>query len=195
MRTALGIIIGLVIGCVIGVIAVDYFNDRQVQVIQKASRAAPSYSESYFVCKPAQADKGSGLIIKSDSTGAKAIVFAWKTDADTFSIEQTTDLHYLANEPNFRANEAYTSIDLNRVTGEMIITDRRPTAAMKLLQSICDKRTPVDQCVSQMNNISGGDTSDCSRMANDLIVCPYLNTVNNISGRFSYRCASAERRF
>jgi hypothetical protein len=53
------------------------------------------------------------------------MVFAWKSNSgDVFNIEETTDLHYVAYERDSDAPEAYSSIDLNRVTGEFYIANK-----------------------------------------------------------------------
>jgi hypothetical protein len=191
-----GIVIGLLIGFAFGLVAMNYWNDRT------PSNAAPSaqietntvVADSYFICKSGQTNRDSALIIKGDHSGAKTMLFPWHSEADEFRIERTTDLYYKAVEARPPVSEAYGSLELNRVSGDLTATSRISSEAVKLLTAICDKRIPPNECRSRIESIGGASWVDCMSVANDL-ECPRLRSGNNISGRFRYECRSAERRF
>jgi hypothetical protein len=143
IRLAIGIIIGLLVGLAIGVTGMIYRNDAPVSVIQKTDRETQvaQQRESYHICQWATGTRESAMVIKGDGAGAKQIIFPWrKNDGDLFRIEQTTDLHYIAIDTEAKGRElGDTSLDLNRVSGDLYITNTFSPAAMQLLASIREK--------------------------------------------------------
>jgi hypothetical protein len=205
VRTLIGMTICLVIGLVAGLAVMNFWReDRRVTlnrddggatVLPKSNKQVSNLTESFYVCRPdLKQDKESSLLIKSDSSGAREMVFPWKSDADVLTLEETTDLYYRANAKNSEVSEAYSSIDLNRVSGELFITSRISNDVVKLLVSICDRRAPLSECRSRMENIRGGSLTDCLSVVDD-IACSRVRSGTNISGRFRYQCRSVERRF
>jgi hypothetical protein len=121
------------------------------------------------------------------------MVFAWKSDSDVFNIEETTDLHYVAYERNPEAPEAYSSIDLNRVTGEFYIANKLSDGARELLTSICEKRVPGNECEARLKGVKGGGSSDCFSVVDQYGCARIKNT--GIPNRSKYQCRACERRF
>jgi hypothetical protein len=193
MRTTFGTILGMIVGFVIGVAAVNYWGAPGGSVLKKANKDDVPFTEAYFLCQPSLGGKDSPLIIKSAGGIAKSMVFPWRSDSDVFSIEETTDLHYVAYERNPEAPEAYSSIDLNRVTGEFSITNKLSDGARELLTSICERRVPHNECESRLETIKGGGSSDCWTMVDELTCARVKNT--GISIRSKYQCRAGERRF
>jgi hypothetical protein len=192
MRTLIGTSIGLLLGFILGLLAMRYLGAPAAQAPQRMTKQGPVLTESYFICKP-EHGRESSLIIKSEDSAAKELVFPWKTDADSFFIEKTTEMYYVANNTNPEAPEAHSTIELNRVTGEFTIINRRPRAVVTLLMSICERRVPPTECRERVDRIPGGSWIDCLAIAND-VACPGLSQNSNISGRFRYQCRAVERR-
>lgn len=195
MGKAVIIALALVIGFVMGLVAMSYWNERsQLTPPSAATEQNTSYTESYFMCKWPHGNRESALIIRSDRSGAKTMKFPWKSEADEFRIEQTTDMYYKAIEASPELSEASASLELNRISGDLFITSRAPNDVVKLLADICDKRIPPNECRSRIEKIPGGSWVDCVSVANDL-ECPKWRSGSNLRGRYRYECRSVERRF
>ena len=197
MGKAVGIALGLMIGFLVGLVARGYWDERLPPLTTPPSVASEQnsgYAERYFICKYGQSNLESALIIKGDRSGAKTMTFSWKSNGDEFRIEETTDLYYKAVEASPEASEAYSSLELNRVSGELFMTSRVSNDAVKLLAAGCDKRIQPNECGSRMKSIRGGDLVSCMSTANDL-ECSRWRSGTNFGGRYRYECRSAERRF
>jgi hypothetical protein len=192
--TVIGIFVGLAIGFSLGLISMAYWN-AHMSAPERTEKDA-GYTESYYLCKPDSGLRERSLIIKGDRSGATTIVFPWDTQEDAFRIEETTDLTYVAIQESPKAPDAYGSIELNRVSGDMVATSRISSEAVKLLVEICDKRVPLTECGSRMRSIPGGSWPYCGILgARDDIECPKWRNGSNIAGRFRYQCRSADRKF
>jgi hypothetical protein len=189
MGKVIGIFVGLAIGFPLGLIFMTYWNAR-MSAPEHPEKSA-DYTESYYLCKPDHDGPEKALIIKGDKSGAKTIVFPWHSEADAFRIEQTSDLNYVAVQES-PETEAYGSIELNRITGNMVATRRIPTEAVRLLAEICENRIPRTECASRMKSIRGGSWVDCGLYD---LECPKWRNGSNIAGRFRFQCRSADRKF
>jgi hypothetical protein len=193
MGTTIGTIIGIIVGFVIGVAAMNYWSASGGSVLKKSNKDDVPSTEAYFLCQSSLGGKDSPFIIKSAGGVAKSLVFPWKSDADVFNIEETTDLHYGAYERNPEAPEAYSSIDLNRVIGEFFIATKLSDGARDLLTSICERRVPGNECEARLKTIKGGGSSDCWTMVDEYACARIKNT--GIPNRSKYQCRAGERRF
>jgi hypothetical protein len=193
MRTVIGTILGMIIGVFIGAAAMNYWSAPSVSVLKKSNKDGVPSTEAYFLCQSSLGGKESPLIIKSVGGNAKSMVFSWRSVLDIFNIEETTDLHYTAYERNPEAPEAYSSIDLNRVTGEFILANKLSDGARDLLTSICERRVPGNECEARLKTIKGGGSSDCWTMIDESACARIKNT--GIPSRFKYQCRASERRF
>ncbi len=84
-------------------------------------------------------------------------------------------------------------MDLNRVSGDLFITNRFSPAAVQLLASICEKLALREECVPGMKRL-GGNELDCFGVLLDS-ECQKWTSGNNFRGRFHYLCRASERRF
>jgi hypothetical protein len=194
VRMAIGIVIGLLVGLSLGLFTMNYWQDRGATAVPKfnGETQATARPDSYYICQLDQG-KPKALIIKGDSSGAKKIIFPWKTDGDEFLIEQTTDLHYVAKNVEPKPSPTDSSLELNRITGDLYLTSRLKAEAVTLLASICDKRVPPGQCTPGMERL-GGNVFDCLGVLVES-ECQKWTTGNNFRGRFQYLCKATERRF
>jgi hypothetical protein len=188
MRLALGIVVlGVLVGSAIGA---AYWNSRPVQ---EANREPPQ-RENYYLCQ--WDDPGSGesaMIIRGDSARAKQIIFPWRNNSgDLFLIGQTTDLHYIATDTEAKRREVDdSSLNLDRVTGDLYVTARFSPAAIQLLASICQRHASREECVAGMKQL-GGSESDCELYES---ACQKWVSGNNLRITAHYLCRTSESRF
>jgi hypothetical protein len=123
------LIIGLIIGFGIGVIGMQFGLARYLMEPRIGAEASTT-TNSFFLCKfllPNLDDKSvSTLVVQSDNSGAKTLLFPGETDQDVFRVTESTATKYTAvrDSPDFP--EAFATIELNRVSGEMTKTTRIP---------------------------------------------------------------------
>ena len=149
-------------------------------------------SESYLLCKSEHSKGDKPLIIKSDASSAKSIVFLGKTDADVYTIEKISDLNYIAHSVNEIAPEAYTTLNFNRLTGELTHQSRLPAEVVKILVSVCEKRLDPSECRPRVEKIRGGSLFDCMNTME--FACPRIIN-SGLPSPLRYQCRKAETRF
>jgi hypothetical protein len=172
---------GIVIGAMAAFILIKFSTDTN----QPSSQTMASY-----ICQWGTGTRESALMIKSDKAGAKEIIFPWRTDGDRFQIDKTTDLHYFATNVEEKYSRVSTStMELNRVTGEMQIINRYTPEALKIVVGACNKTIP--DCANRLKEMGGGDLS-CFILPTD---CPRFLEGNNFQMRSQYTCRAADRRF
>lgn len=193
MRFLAGIALGLLAGIAIGAAGVFFLQHSNITVLQKSAKTVqPKLSETYFLCKPDSMNKDWPLIIKSRDGVARQIIYPGKTDADVYDVEEITDLLYIANWPNPESIDAFSTMNLNRVTGQLIVQHRLPAKAMSVLFDACDKRIPVTECTPRIEKV-GGSWVDCFGLTNDNF-CPRLKNTG-LRDPLRAQCRKTETRF
>jgi gas vesicle protein len=147
MRLAIGVAIGLLFGLAIGSVSMTFLYDRASKEVRRADRqssnaqtASNTQTVASYICQWSGGTRESALLIKSDTSGAKEMIFPWKTDGDRFRIDETTDLHYIGTDIEEKKSEATVStFDLNRVTGDLYIINRFTPKALQVMVALCQK--------------------------------------------------------
>ena len=195
MRLVTGIAIGLLFGLIIGFAGMSFFNELAVTKPGKADKTTSStQTMASYVCQWNGGTRESALVIKSDASGAKEMIFPWSTAGDRFRINETTDLHYIAMDIEEKGGKISNStLDLNRITGDLYVTSRFTPKALQVLVALCEKKLQPQDCKLEMERL-GGSEFDC------LIISPEINCKgwlegNNFKVRAGYSCRAAERRF
>jgi hypothetical protein len=186
------LIIGLILGFGAGVIGMQLGLDRYLVERPAASPEAQAATDTFFLCKFDLSGKDSALVVQSTKLGAKTLLFPGKTDQDVFRITESTTTQYRAvsDSPDFP--EAFATIELNRVSGEMTETLRIPNKSAKLLADICAKKIPPSECRQRIDIIREGDWISCMSVANDM-ECPKWLAGSNVTSRFRFQCRPANR--
>lgn len=194
MLKFVGFFVVFVAGLAVGYAAKTYRETSAVTSANKAdNQAAPRISESYQLCKTERTNKESALVIKSERGRVTEMVFPWHGDAETFRVDKINELHIIATAADQSGTEGPSTLDFNRVSGDLEVVSRYSNEAVKLLADICEKRIPVDQCAPLMEKI-GGNLWDCIS-ADFVNNCKKWTSGNNFIGRFQYSCRNADRRF
>jgi hypothetical protein len=182
------LLIGIIVGVGAGIVGMQIWTNPHFG----STVPAVSAQESYFLCKSEYSKGDIPLIIKGDASGAKSMVYSGKTDTDVFTIEKVADLHYIAQNSNAEAAEAYTTLRFNRLTGELISQSRLPSEALKLLVSICEKRIDDKECRTRIERIKGASMWDCLNSLESS--CPRLIS-SGLPAALRYQCRKVEARF
>jgi hypothetical protein len=192
MKSAIYLTVGLILGFAAALAAAHYWNERASVAVAKTDRAdvqadvKPTVT-SYYLCKWNPGTRESQLQISGDGSGAKTILFPYKGGSDLYRIVEANDLHYFAVEESPAAPEAFASLDIDRLSGEMVFTNRASTAALQLGLDLCENRISLEQCKHRMASLS-----DCLVLPD---ACARFRGGNNISMRSRFDCRSVERRF
>jgi hypothetical protein len=193
MLKAVGFIVVLAVGLATGYVAKTYQETLAEMTIIKSNNRAEPLTESYQLCKTENSSRESALVIKSEGGHAKEMVFPWHGDAEVFRVDQINDLHYIATAAVQSGTEGPSTLDLNRVSGDLEVVSRYSDEAVKLLADICEKRVPGDQCGPLMEKL-GGNVLNCFSV--DFVSdCKKWTSGNNFIGRYKYVCRRAEQKF
>jgi len=195
MRLAIGIAIGLLFGLTIGFAGMTFFNDRAITEVRKADKqSSNTQTMASYVCQWNGGTRESALVIKSDASGAKEMIFPWRTDGDRFRIDETTDLHYIATDIEEEGSKITDStLDLNRITGDLYVINRFTPKALQVMVALCEKKLQPQDCKMEMERL-GGSGFDCLIISPETSCKSWLEG-NNFQMRSGYSCRTAERRF
>jgi hypothetical protein len=194
MKLAIGIAIGLLFGLAIGFAGMALFYERAITELRKADKQTSNTEmAASYVCQLNPDAKKSGLLIKGDTSGAKEMIFPWKTDGDRFRIDKTTDLHYIAtNIEEKQSKVTESTIDLNRITSDLEITNRFTPAALQIMVAQCQGKLQPQDCALEMKRLGGGGFDCLVSRENS---CEGWIGGNTFQMRARYSCRAAERRF
>jgi hypothetical protein len=194
MRLAIGVAVGLLFGLIIGFASMTFFNERAITNPQKAdTQTSNTQMMASYVCQWNGGTRESALVIKGDAAGAKELIFPWRTDGDRFRIDETTDLHYIATDIEEKKSKiAVSTLDLNRVTGDLYVTNRFTPKALQIMVALCEKKLQPQDCNQEMERL-GGSKSDCIIFLETS--CKRWLEGNNFVMQAGYSCREAKRRF
>ena len=198
MRAIIGAVVAVGVGFILGALATTYLGiTKPSSQKEEAQKAAEAETSAYFLCSThisdTLKDPESPLIIKTVRNIATSIVWSWKSTADVFDIEETNDLHYIAYEREPDAKEAYTKLDLNRVTGELLISNKLSDDVRGLIASICEGRVPKSQCESRLTGLRGTTSTSCWVVTDETTCSRVKNT--GVPIVFAKSCRPASRPF
>src|SRR5947209_1215564 len=138
------------------------------QLLERLPDAAPQAQASavkaddHYLCQPKEAGKvieGSRalpLIVKYSGGVATEILFEFTHSdrADAYQIKEHDDVYYRADESSPDAPEAFVSLKINRLSGDVEATTRLPTQAVQLLADVCDGRLSMTECKEREKKIN-----------------------------------------
>jgi hypothetical protein len=160
---------------------------------------AQSHGDEYYLCK----DKiltgwpEFSLVLKYSGNEPAEILWEGKKYGrfERFRITEHDDVYYQADEVSADVPEAFGSLKINRLNGELVVFRRISQKAVKLLVDVCDKTVPVKDCGEQMNEIPGGNNFTCGELALSFSYCDKWRRGGNISGQYRYQCHPTDRKF
>ena len=120
------------------------------QLLEPRPEAAPqtqvsdAKADEYYLCESKLGGKPLPLVVKYRRNLANEILFEYRhaDRADAYQIKERDDVYYRADESSPDVPEAFASLKINRVSGEMEVTSRISTEAVQLLADICNRRIP-----------------------------------------------------
>jgi hypothetical protein len=158
--------------------------------------ASSAYADDYYLCESPLVEGQTPLVVKYSGGTATEILFVFKKadGSDSYQIKERDDIYYRADEVSPDAPDAFASLQINRLSGELEVTSRISNEAVQLLASICDRRIPRTECLDRMSKIKGGSLTYCI-FGEPAVSCDKWRNGTNISGRHTYQCKRTERRF
>jgi hypothetical protein len=156
--------------------------------------ASSAYADDHYLCESPLVEGRKPLVVKYSGSEPTEILFAFKKagGADSYEIKQRDDIYYRADEISPDAPDAFASLQINRLSGELEVTGRISNEAVQLLASICDRRVPRTECLDRMNKIKGGSLTFCI-FGEPAVSCDRWRNGTNLSGRYTYQCKRAEQ--
>ena len=114
-------------------------------LIALTAQASGVYADDYYLCASPRLKEQTPLVVKYSGSVATEVLFVYKrTDrADSYQIKHRDDIFYLADEVSSDAPDAFASLKINRLSGELEVTSRISKEAVQLLANICDKKYQV----------------------------------------------------
>lgn len=159
-------------------------------------------ADDYFLCEPRDLKIQSPLVVKYSAGVATEILFVYKQNdrPDSYRVTERNDIYYLADEVSPEAPDAFASLKINRLSGELQFIHRIPMEAVQLLKNVCDKKIPVTECDNRMIRIRGGSWMLCSYSRETMTLiddasCAKWRSGDNIAGHYILQCQRTERRF
>jgi len=151
--------------------------------------ASSAYADDNYLCESPLVEGRTSLVVKYDGSAATEMLFVFKKAdrPDSYRIKERDDTYYRADEISPDAPDAFASLQINRLSGELEVTSRISKEAVQLLASICDRRIPGTECVDRMNKIRGGSLTFCL-FGEPAVSCDKWRNGTNISGRYTYQC-------
>ena len=161
-----------------------------------------SKSEEYLLCSSPTSGKIT-LIIKKKSGIANEVVIqnsltVWndknnqRQKDEFFIVYEADDSHYSAQQDKEGAQEAFSSIFINRITGKLTRINRISHQAVSALVDKCDRRITKEQCIEKMKTIPGGNFVMCLE---DDLECETRRKGYNVIASLSYTCKAVEQQF
>ena len=115
-----------------------------------------------------------------------------KRPKDVFIVYEASNSHYSAQREEEGALEAFSSIFINRLTGELTLINRISRRAVALIVETCDGKITKEQCAEKMEGLPGGNPFMC---LDDDLQCEIRRKNNNIIRVFAYTCRAAKQQF
>jgi hypothetical protein len=156
--------------------------------------ASSAAADDNYLCESPLVEGQKPLVVKYSDGAATEILFVFKKadGADSYLIKERDDSHYRADEASPDAPDAFASLQINRLGGELEVTSRISKDAVELLASICDRRIPHTECIDRMSKIKGGSLTFCI-FGEPAVSCDRWRNGTNVSGRYTYQCKRTER--
>jgi hypothetical protein len=156
--------------------------------------ASSAYADDRYICESPLVEGQKPLVVKYGGGVATEILFAFKRAdrADSYQIKQRDDIYYRADEASPDAPDAFASLQINRLSGELEVTSRISKDAVELLAGICDRRIPRTECIDRMSKITGGSLAFCL-FGEPAASCDRWRKGTNVSGPYTYQCKRTEQ--
>ena len=155
--------------------------------------ASSAYADDHYLCESPLVEGRKPLVVKYSGSEATEILFALKKadGADSYQIKERDDVYYRADEVSPDAPDAFASLQINRLSGELEVTSRISKDAVQLLASICDRRVPRTECIDRMSKIRGGSLTFCL-FGEPAVSCDKWRKGTSVSGPYTYQCKRTE---
>jgi len=168
-------------------------------LIALVSHASMLYADEYYLCRERDMGVQTPLVVKYKNGTPDEILFKYlNIDSDSYKINERDELHYQADQLSPPAPDAFGSLIIDRVTGEMRVIGRIPMAAVQLLVNTCNGIISEDDCSDRMNRIKGGFLPFCFQDGIFKVPFPNCDTWRRGDNTYSfstYECHRAERQF
>jgi hypothetical protein len=155
-------------------------------IILTATCATAHAKEDHFRCKHDSSNEEISMAIKSEPSST-TIVIRSRDGMRTYFVSQSTSIMYKAETKNSEAPEAFSSIEIDRLSGDLRIQERISYASTKVLAEVCRSNLPVAECRTMMSKVSEADVFLCGTTADGQ--CPrWLAGMNTYRGAARYVC-------
>lgn len=147
--------------------------------------------DSFYRCKHDSSNEEISLAVRSDGTSTTILVRSRNGDR-TYYVTKTTPVSYEADTKNVNAPEAFSSLELDRLSGDLRVQERIPNAVTKVLAEACKGNIPVSECNTMMSKVSAEHAFLC--MTTQDGQCPrWTAGLNTFKGAARYLCRPTER--
>jgi hypothetical protein len=153
--------------------------------------ASAQAKDAYYRCKHDSSNEEISMAIQGEAPST-TITIRSRDGIRTYFVSQSSALTYQAETKNSDAPEAYSSLELDRLSGDLRLQERISQAAVGVLADVCRKNISVTDCRTMMSKVSEPDAFLCGTTADGQ--CPrWLAGMNTYRGAARYLCRPTEK--
>ena len=142
--------------------------------------------DTFYRCGHDSSYEEISMAIQNDGSATEILIRSQNGDR-TYYITKTAPLSYRAETKNSSAPEAYSSLELDRVSNELRIQERISDATASVLAEVCKRNIPISECKAMVDKVNDQHAFLCMTIQDGQ--CPrWIAGVNTFKGTARYLC-------
>ncbi len=164
---------------------------KLVPIVLILSCATAQAKDTDFRCKHDSSNEEISLTVEGGASPA-AITIRSRDGTRTYFVSESSALTFKAETRNSEAPEAFSSLELDRMSGDLRLQERISYASTKVLADVCRRNLSVAECRTMISKVSDQDAFLCGTTADGQ--CPrWLAGMNTYRGAARYLCQPAKK--